>query len=291
MGDFAADTRVEGGDRRYRSALPAEWAVWGPMGGTVAAIALRAIAAASALPRPASFACQFLAFGRFAPVEIEVKPLQVAKRAEAWGALVVQEGRPILSASAWFVDSALSGFEHEAAARPAVDGPDGVPGFQDRAENYAEWYPFWRNVEGRPLRWTDEPDAGDPIWHCWMRLLAPLPEDDPVLGAARALLWLDLMMWNAACARHVWPRRFIAPNLDLTAQFHADAPDAEWLLCDSAAPSAGAGLVGCNGRVWAPDGRLVASGTSHLLCRPNPTFAEEQERHRTWLLERRRAKP
>jgi acyl-CoA thioesterase len=287
MGGFAADTQVEGGDGRYRAALSAEWAVWGPMGGTVAAIALRAIAAASRLPRPASFACQFLAFGRFAPVEIEVAPLQVARRAEAWRATVAQEGRPILSASAWFVDDALSGFEHEAAQPPTVPGPEGVPGFQDRAENYADWYPFWRNVEGRPLRWSDEPEPADPVWHCWMRLCAPLPDGDAALRAARSLLWLDLMMWNAACAPHVWPRRFIAPNLDLTAQFHADA-DGEWLLCDSAAPSARGGLMGCQGRVWAPDGRLVASGTSHLLCRPNPGYEEERERHRTWLAERRR---
>jgi acyl-CoA thioesterase len=290
MGGFAADTAVEGGEGRYRAALSAEWAVWGPMGGTVAAIALRAMAAASALPRPASFACQFLAFGRFAPVEIEVTPLQVAKRAEAWRALVVQEGRPILSASAWFVDDALAGYEHEGTRPPAVAGPEGVPGFQDRADNYADWYPFWRNVEGRPLRWSDEPEPADPLWHCWMRLRAPLRETSPSLDAARSLLWLDLMMWNAACAPHVWPRRFIAPNLDLTAQFHATASAAEWLLCDSASPRAGAGLMACNGRVWAPGGTLVASGTSHLLCRPNPGYPEELERHRAWLLERRRAK-
>jgi len=77
------------------------------------------------------------------------------------------------------------------------------------------------------------------------------------------------MMWNAVPPPHGWPSKYIAPNLDLTAQFHDGEPASEWLLCDSAAPVAASGLAACNGRVWSPRGRLLASGTSHLLCRPN----------------------
>ena len=33
------------------------------------------------------------------------------------------------------------------------------------------------------------------------------------------------------------------------------------------------GLVGCTGRVWSPSGRQRASGTSTLICRPNPELA------------------
>ncbi|HKE11403.1 MAG TPA: hypothetical protein VKE73_07495, partial [Myxococcota bacterium] len=40
-------------------------------------------------------------------------------------------------------------------------------------------------------------------------------------------------------------------------------------------PLAKDGLVGCNGRVWTRSGHLLASGTSHLFCRPNPQYAEE----------------
>ena len=44
------------------------------------------------------------------------------------------------------------------------------------------------------------------------------------------------------------------------------APEAEWLLADRDAPTAGHGLMGWSGRLWSPHGRLVASGGGQLLC-------------------------
>jgi acyl-CoA thioesterase len=105
-----------------------------------------------------------------------------------------------------------------------------------------------------------------------MRLWETTPlQEDPFLDAARSLMWLDLMMWNAALQPHLpWPIAYIAPNLDVTAIFHTSGAEDEWLLCDSHAPVGCGGLVGCSGRVWSPSGRLVASGSSTLFCRPNP---------------------
>ena len=42
MGDFEADTRLEGENGRYRASISRDWEIWGPNGGYVAAIALRA---------------------------------------------------------------------------------------------------------------------------------------------------------------------------------------------------------------------------------------------------------
>jgi len=79
------------------------------------------------------------------------------------------------------------------------------------------------------------------------------------------------MMWNAATPPHMpWPLSHIAPNLDVTCVFHASAGNDEWLLCDSHAPVGRDGIIGCTGRVWSPDGRLIASGNSCLFCKPNP---------------------
>ena len=48
MGDLAADTAVtEVGEGRYTARLSRDWEIWGPMGGYVAATALRAAGAAS----------------------------------------------------------------------------------------------------------------------------------------------------------------------------------------------------------------------------------------------------
>ena len=277
MAGFDDATRIEGADGHYRALLSPEWAVWGPMGGYLAAIALRALADASVHPRPATFACQFVRTGRFDAVEIEVESVRAGRRSEALRATVLQDGAPVLTASSWFVAEGLEGFEHVEAKPPAVPAPCDLRSFAELAENYDDWYPFWRQVEGRPARWELEP--GPAVWHTWMRLLCGAPKD-PVLDAARAVLWADLLPWNAAAARHDWPRRWIAPNLDLTVQFHAPAVGEDWILCDGEAPVAAQGLVGTAGRLWTPGGRLVASATAQLFCVPNPRYDEELEARR-----------
>ncbi|HXW22574.1 MAG TPA: hypothetical protein VEK14_06655, partial [Rhodomicrobium sp.] len=70
------------------------------------------------------------------------------------------------------------------------------------------------------------------------------------------------------------PISHFAPNLDVSAIFLGRAAEDEWLLCDCWAPIARDGLVGCSGQVWSPSGRLIASGSSCLFCRPNPEFAK-----------------
>ena len=73
MGDFIEETGVEVlGDGRYRAVLDS-WMTWGPMGGYVAAVALRA--AATKFSRPAGFVCQYLSVARFEPVELQVETL------------------------------------------------------------------------------------------------------------------------------------------------------------------------------------------------------------------------
>ena len=54
MGDFALDTAVSGEDGRYTATLSHDWEIWGPNGGYVAAIALRAAGAHSRFDRPAT---------------------------------------------------------------------------------------------------------------------------------------------------------------------------------------------------------------------------------------------
>ena len=277
MPEFSPATYVEGGGGRYRAALAHDWFVWGPMGGYVAAIAFRAMADASAQPRPASFACQFLRAGSAGPVEIEVEPVRSGRRSEALRATLLQGGAPLLTASAWFVAEAFEGFEHSLGAMPAVPLPEALRPYHELADDYAAWFPIWRHLEGRPVRWERAP--GPAVWHTWMRLLSGAPED-PVLDAARTLLWADLMPWNAAHAPHDWPQRFIAPNLDLTVQFHGRAAGEDWMLCDAESPTARDGLVGTGGRLWTRKGRLVASATAQLFCVANPRYTEELEERR-----------
>jgi acyl-CoA thioesterase II len=271
-GDFVADTRVEGSGGRYRAVLSPEWQVWGPLGGYLAAIALRALGAESDLPRPATFHCLFLAAARFGEVEIEVTSLRRGGRSQALAMRMMQQGRPVLAASGWTVAEGMSGLEHDRSEMPAVPRPEALRSYAELAENYDEWFPVWRTIDGRPVVWSDDP--GPPLWQTWMRLFSTPDLSDTFLEAARNVMWLDLMMWNAASTPHrPWPLSHIAPNLDLAASFHASSPGDEWLLCDAHAPVGRDGLLGCSGRVWSPGGCLLASGVSTLFCRPNPELA------------------
>ena len=52
--------------------LHADWEIWGPCGGYVAAVALRAAGAESGQARPASFYCHYLSVAAFGPVDVDV---------------------------------------------------------------------------------------------------------------------------------------------------------------------------------------------------------------------------
>jgi acyl-CoA thioesterase len=284
MANFLADTRVDRvASGQYRSTLSPAWAVWGPNGGYVAAIALRAALAESRLPRPASVQCHFLAVGEFAPVELRVASLGGSKRAESLRVEVVQKERLLLTASVWTTDDALSGYAHDFARPPTVPSPDELRGYQDLAgDEYAQWYPIWRSIEGRPLSWREPP--GEPAWRTWLRF-TETEIGDREADAVRQLFWLDFPGWNATIAAHAWPFPYLTPNLDLTVQFHAFAPGSRWMLADGVVPFAQDGLLGCTARLWSEDGRLLATGTSKHLCRPNPGYAQELERARALAAE------
>src|SRR6185369_3976370 len=98
--------------------------------------------------------------------------------------------------------------------------------------------------------------------------------------ALRQLFWIDFPGWNALIAAHQWPFRFLAPNLDLTVQFHRFAPQDTWSLVDGTALLAEDGLVGCVARLWSENGKLLATGTSKHVSRPNPRYEEELQRAR-----------
>src|SRR5712692_1957216 len=106
MADFLEDTgieRIPGEPDRYRAELSPKWAVWGPNGGYVAAIALRAAMARTRAARPASFHCHFLAVGEFAPVDVRVAVVGGGKRAESLRVEIMQQERLLLAATIWMV--------------------------------------------------------------------------------------------------------------------------------------------------------------------------------------------
>ncbi|MDJ0785444.1 MAG: thioesterase family protein [Myxococcota bacterium] len=280
MPDLIRDTRAEPGREPglFHTTLSRDWEVWGPNGGYLAALALRAGCETSRLGRPASFQCHFLSVGAFEPATIRVRSVGGGKRAESLQIEIAQADRTLLTASLWMVAEGIDGYAHDVAERPEVPGPEGLPSYAERAgDEYAQWYSIWRSIEGRPLSWREPP--GHPEWFTWLRLTDSEIGGD-VDDAIRQLFWLDMPGWNATIAAHAWPFPYLTPNLDLTVQFHRFAPEIDWQLADGLVPVATEGLVGCSSRLWAPDGRLLATATSKHVCRRNPGYEEELERAR-----------
>ncbi|MCG8589590.1 MAG: thioesterase family protein [Proteobacteria bacterium] len=275
MGDLERDTRLQpeaadADSKRFRVALSSDWEIWGPNGGYLAVIALRAAGCVARIPRPVSYSGHFLSVARFDEVELVVTPLRLGRRSESLRVSMQQAGKPVLEA---IVRTAAEGpgLVHEFGERPSAPGPDGLRAW-DELSNDGPGYPFWQNLEARP---TTVPDLTgprqprDPAILEWYRFRPTPCFEDPFVDAGRSLLLLDTMSWPAACGPHV-NEPFTAPNLDVTAWFHRSAPDSEWLLVDHRSPTAGAGTMGTQGEVWSQDGRLVATGGAQLLCVPTP---------------------
>lgn len=275
MASLDLDTALTGEGGSYTAALSEEWRIWGPNGGYVAAIALRAAGAATRFRRPVSFHCHFLGVGAFGPADVRVAAMREAKTADSLRVVMAQEGRPFLEAHVWTSD-VRDGLAHDHAHAPDVPGPDRLPSFDELAtdeQRRRPTYPFWSNLEGRPADWVppDEWRPGAPALRCWYRFRPDARFEDPFLDAARALILIDTLSWPAACRAHRENENpWIAPSLDLAARFHRAPPYGEWLLVDARAEVAAEGVIGFHNQIWDEGRRLVASGGGQLLCRPRP---------------------
>ena len=271
MGNLAVDTAVAGGEGRYTALLSREWEIWGPNGGYVASIALRAAAAHAPFDRPATFTCHYLSVAGFDAVDLEVRTLRQTKRAASVAVSMTQAGKPVLEALVWMVEGGR-GLVHDHAVMPDVADHRALAEIRDLLPpDEPMLYPFWANFESKPLVWHDDPmdrPAGEPVFRNWYRFVPQATFDDPVVNACRSLILLDTVGWPAATRAHDPDLAWMAPNLDFTAQFHRTEPAGEWLLADGVAAVATDGLIGYTSRIWSDRGTLLASGSGQLLCRP-----------------------
>src|SRR5258706_6748078 len=96
MGDLEGDTRVSGGGGEYDAELCRDWEIWGPNGGYVASIALRAAGDLAAIKRPASFYCHFIRTPRLGRVTLKAEAIQRGKRAESIRVSLFEDGKTVL---------------------------------------------------------------------------------------------------------------------------------------------------------------------------------------------------
>lgn len=279
MGDLEHDTEIDGADGCYTAELSADWNIWGPNGGYLAAVALRAAGAHSPHPRPASLVCHFLGVADFAPVQITTETLRGAKRAESTRVVMTQGDQPVLDALVWSVADDLTGLSHDLRAVPDVPQPDSLPTLEELAAREAgapSPPPFFQNFDQKPIDWVPPErwatrDPADPRARSWYRFRPRPTFSDPWVEAGRLAVLVDTFMWPAAARAHrPGDLRHIAPSLDLQVSFHRIPHGTEWLLADAVSETAVDGLVAGRASVWSSEGDLVASGSQQMLCRPVP---------------------
>lgn len=264
MGTLATDTVLQrSADGRLRCELSADWEAWGPNGGYLAAVLLRAAGEVSPLPRPASLSCHFLAPARSATLDLEVVTTRAGKTAHCVRVTGRQGGTPVVEASVWTVGD-VDGLEHLRTPAPEVPPVEDVPVVGDG------WgTALARNLEGRPITWSDEwpPRTRlDPFQQTWWRFLGNV-DRDPFVDAGRAAVLVDMLAWPAVVRAHFGEPPYWAPTLALGVRFYASPCPDPWLLCEARSEVATAGLIDGDVDVWDSSGGLVARGSVQLLCR------------------------
>ena len=278
MGDLAVDTALEQVDEgRYRATLNEDWRIWGPNGGYLGAIALRAAGAAATQPRPASIAVHFLGVASFEPVDVDVAVVRSTRRAQSLRVSMSQGGKAILEALVWAVADGMEPLDHQHAAMPDVPPAETIPTMEERMKAAGvdgPPFPFWVNIDNRGLQWRkDWPPPGPlpPEGRWWCRFRPTATFDDRWVDAGRLFVLVDTFGWPAASGAHAWQNDrdgqmiFIAPSIDVHAMFHAFEPGEEWLLVDGVSPVGGEGLLAARMSVWSASGRLLASGGETML--------------------------
>src|SRR5262249_45178219 len=202
-GRRAAVAAVQAGDGRYTAPLSEDWAIWGPNGGYVASVALRAAGAQSRFDRPASLVGHFLGVARFDTVELDVTVLRGAKKAESLRVSMSQGGEPVFEALVWAVGD-VQGLEHNTMELPDRRDPESVQPTSERlaAAGITPMFPFWQNFDERNFDWIDDYESrppGPPQFGRYYRYVPQSTFDDPWVDACRSLILLDTLGWPAAC--------------------------------------------------------------------------------------------
>lgn len=270
MGALQNDTLIRKDGERLTASLHKDWNFWGPNGGYVSAVALRAASAVAPDDhRPATLTVQYVSVAEFDEVEARVEPVKKGRNAWLLNVALVQKDRTFLQAQVWTTNKA-DGPDAVEASMPAIAPHETL---KTVAEHLGPDAPavhgFWNNIDTKPQVWIpwEERQPEPPALREWYRFKGYEP-GDAFLDACRATILIDTMLWPIH-ARSLGGRpNYIAPSLDLTVWFHEGAGAEDWLLLDAETDVARGGLIHGRGRVWTPDGRLVATGGSNMLHVP-----------------------
>ena len=188
-----------------------------------------------------------------------------------------QGERVLLSMSASF-HKAAEGIAHQ-DPMPDVPGPEGLVSDTEMRRRGAYRLPPERRAmlsqeRALELRTVEQLDWFDPepcpaLTHTWMRVVAPLG-DDQRLHRLMLAYASDMAMMRTAAQPHgiTWFSGKVADaSLDHAMWFHDDVSADEWLLHVTRSAWAGKGRAHITGQFFTRDGRLVASTAQEGMFR------------------------
>lgn len=186
----------------------------------------------------------------------------------------IQYGKTILSMIASF-QAPAEGLEHQ-DQMPAAPDPEMLPSVEDTlgtidhpaAQFFAYQRPIdLRHVEGHLyLKPGAQRAAHQSVW---LKAVGSLP-DDPLLHAAVLAYASDYSLLESVLRRHglAWSDRRLRPaSLDHAMWFHREGRADDWILYTQQSPSASSGRGLASGRMFAPDGTLIASVAQEGMLR------------------------
>jgi acyl-CoA thioesterase-2 len=209
------------------------------------------------------------------PITYRVENVRDGRSFSVRRSVAVQHGLPIFFMSASF-HRHEEGLDHQEPP-PDVPPPDEVPTMGEWLARYPERLRLWSQVQ-RPI---DVRPLGEPGWvapgdrpvelrnRAWMRFDGKLP-DDPLVHACALTYASDLTLLDAVLAVHgeVWgPGGFAGASLDHAFWLHRPFRADEWFLYDCRSPSASGGRGLATGRMFATDGRHLATSVQEGLLR------------------------
>ena len=228
------------------------WIVFGPNGGFLAAMLVRAMGSAveDVERHVRSLTVHYTAAPAEGAIRIRTTVERAGRSLTTVSARMEQDGRLIALAIGAFSRQRLAAIEYDELPPPPVPAPEDVPVASPRPE----MPPFARQWEQRyavgraPFRGFDD---GPTITGGWIKPLDPQPID-AALVAQLTDAWLP-----AVFVRLTQPNA--VPTIDLTIHFRSDLPlPADYVLVTFESRLSRGGFVEEDGWIWSRDGRLIA---------------------------------
>ena len=234
------------------------WIVFGPNGGFLAAMIVKAMGAAvdDHTRAARSLTVHYTSAPKEGPVRIRTTIERAGRSLTTVSARMEQEDQLIALAIGAFSSPRTAAIEFSDARAPTVPPPEAVEPFQGRRD----LPPFTRQWEVRPAVGI-APFTGaeaSTLSGGWIRPLDPHPID-AALVAQLADAWVP-----AVFVRLTEPNA--VPTIDLTIHFRSELPlEPDYVLSTFETRVSAGGFIEEDGYIWSRDGRLIAQSRQLAL--------------------------